>query len=67
VQYLKPVIEERLTKGERAAEKTDADMIQWLLDSAEGDQRTSEKIALRVLMINFAALHTTALVHRHYL
>ena len=37
-------------------------MIQWLLDSARGIERETENIVSRMLLINFAALHTTTIV-----
>jgi len=36
------------------------DMLQWLIDEAEGKERTPEYLALRMLFINFAAIHTTS-------
>ena len=38
------------------------DLITWLLEEAKGPQRTIEQISLRVLGINFAAIHTTSMV-----
>lgn len=35
-------------------------LISWLLDEAQGAQRTVEDVALRLLAVNFAAIHTTS-------
>ena len=39
------------------------DLLQWLIESAPpGRERTVPALALRVLVVNFAALHTTSTV-----
>jgi len=42
------------------------DMIQWLIDGAPEDYRTVDLMANRLLLINFAALHTTSMVSGLY-
>ena len=37
-------------------------MIQWLMDSAQGNEKKTENLVSRILMVNFAAVHTTAIV-----
>ena len=38
------------------------DLLQWVLDSDCEDEKTTERIIFRLLTLNFAAIHTTALV-----
>jgi cytochrome P450 len=35
-------------------------LISWLLDEAQGSQRNIDQLAVRILAINFAAIHTTS-------
>jgi hypothetical protein len=37
-------------------------MIQWLMNSATGIEAETETLIARMLLINFAALHTTTIV-----
>lgn len=37
-------------------------MLQWLLEEAKGEERTVRALALRILVINFAAIHTSSMV-----
>ena len=44
------------------------DMLMWLISEAKGVERSLEGIARRLLLVNFAAVHTTSLVsHRDLL
>lgn len=38
------------------------DLISWLLDEAQGPQRSIRELTLRILTVNFAAIHTTSMV-----
>lgn len=38
------------------------DLISWLLEDAEGEERTVPALVLRVLSTNFAAIHTSSMV-----
>ena len=38
------------------------DMLMWLMGEAKGIERSLEGLARRMLVINFAAIHTTSLV-----
>ena len=40
------------------------DMLMWLMSEAKGVERSIEGFARRLLVINFAAIHTTSLVSR---
>ena len=38
------------------------DMLMWLMKEAKGVERSLEGLARRLLLVNFASIHTTALV-----
>lgn len=38
------------------------DALSWLLDHAEENEKTVRNLTLRILIINFAAIHTTSQV-----
>src|SRR5712671_5408441 len=40
------------------------DMLMWLMNEAKGVERSPEGLARRLLLINFAAIHTTSLASR---
>jgi hypothetical protein len=37
------------------------DMLMWLMSEAKGVERSLEGVARRLLVVNFAAIHTTSL------
>ena len=37
-------------------------MLMWCMERAEGEEQDIDKIALRILLINFGAIHTTSMV-----
>jgi hypothetical protein len=41
------------------------DMITWLIDVSDDEHRNLRSICLRILVLNFAALHTSAQVCRY--
>ncbi|KAJ7215678.1 cytochrome P450 [Mycena haematopus] len=63
MKTLGPVIDERLAKdaelGPDWADRPN-DFISWLIDAAEGPERTAPAIALRILATNTAAIHTSS-------
>ncbi|PPQ77970.1 hypothetical protein CVT26_005275 [Gymnopilus dilepis] len=62
VNHLRPLIEEQLAQEEKYGKDwpdKPNNLISWLLDEAKGPQRDIEDLAIRVLTINFAAIHTT--------
>ncbi|KAH9930095.1 cytochrome P450 [Fomitopsis serialis] len=75
VRHLEPIITERLLRAadvnrdHRDEEKDHPnDLLQWLIESApDGPERTVPALALRVLVVNFAALHTTSTMLTHTL
>ncbi|KAJ3562950.1 hypothetical protein NP233_g9256 [Leucocoprinus birnbaumii] len=70
LKYLRPVIEERLKMIEEFGEdwpgKPD-DIISWMIDEAKGEDAKVENIAMRVLFVNFAAMHNTAMAAASFL
>lgn len=70
VKHLGPIIEDRIQKmrqyGKDWAEKP-KDMITWLIEDAQGEERTVRNWALRVLTVNFAAIHTSSTSFTHAL
>ncbi|KAF8906748.1 cytochrome P450 [Gymnopilus junonius] len=71
VSHLQPLIEEQLEQEEKyGKDRPDKpnNLVSWLLDEAKGPQRNIDDLAIRVLTINFAAIHTTtnALTHVLY-
>ncbi|PPQ77969.1 hypothetical protein CVT26_005274 [Gymnopilus dilepis] len=62
VEHLRPLIEEQLVQEEKYGKNwpdKPNNLISWMLDEAKGPQRDVEDLAVRVLTINFAAIHTT--------
>ncbi|KNZ75719.1 Ent-kaurene oxidase [Termitomyces sp. J132] len=43
------------------------DIISWLLERAQGEQRTVRDITMRILTMNFAAIHSTSMVFTNVL
>ncbi|KAF9008808.1 cytochrome P450 [Cyathus striatus] len=70
VRHLGPLIEERIAQiaelGPDYPEKPN-DLISWFLEYAEGYQRTPRDLSIRILSINFAAIHTTSMAFTHIL
>lgn len=65
IVHLGPAILERLGKhGELGDKWTDKpnDMLQWLIDNAPPHERSVRPVVLRILSVNFAAVHTTTTV-----
>ncbi|KAF8549790.1 cytochrome P450 [Imleria badia] len=65
MKLLGPIIEERqkyLNEYKTAWDDKPNDLLSWLMDSeeAEGPELTAERLTSRVLMVNFAAIHTTS-------
>ncbi|KZT66093.1 cytochrome P450 [Daedalea quercina L-15889] len=60
--YLRGIIEERLEHepGEKWEDKPN-DMLQWLIDGAQGEERSVHALVKRMLVVNFAAIHTTSI------
>ena len=58
-RHLVPIIEERyrLPPDERPN-----DLLSWLMEDAVGEEKDPHNLTLRVLVANFAAIHTTSAV-----
>ncbi|KAF8955284.1 cytochrome P450 [Flammula alnicola] len=70
VDHIGPIIQERLDKEKQFGpdwQDPSNDLISWLLDVAEGPQRTIHDLAIRILNTNFAAIHTTSNAFTHVL
>jgi len=58
------MVEERFAKMEEYGEDWDDkpnDLLMWLMSEAKGVERSVEGVARRLLVVNFAAIHTTSL------
>ncbi|EGN97958.1 hypothetical protein SERLA73DRAFT_182766 [Serpula lacrymans var. lacrymans S7.3] len=68
-EYIRPIVDDRLRDieehGEEWADKPN-DMITWLLDEAR-EERNARAVALRVLVLNFASLHSSSSSFTHAL
>jgi len=62
VEFLRPIVEERFAKMEEFGDDWDKpnDMLMWLMDEAKGVERSLEGVARRLLVVNFAAIHSTS-------
>jgi len=62
VEFIRPMVEERFAKLEEFGEDWDMpnDMLTWLMGEAKGSERSVEGLARRLLVVNFAAIHTTS-------
>ncbi|KAJ7473570.1 cytochrome P450 [Mycena latifolia] len=64
LKFIGPLIEARLeNEREHGRDGPDQpnDLISWLLQLAEGEERTAPALALRVLAVNMAAIHTSSM------
>ncbi|KAG6863046.1 hypothetical protein C0993_000423 [Termitomyces sp. T159_Od127] len=64
MHHLRPIIEDRLEKDAQYGKKWSGrpnDALSWLLNLAEGKQRAVRDLTLRILSLNFAAIHTTSM------
>ncbi|KAJ7781594.1 cytochrome P450 [Mycena metata] len=69
-QHLGVLVTERLQMEEEQGNAYPGrpnDLISWLLDIAEGEERTVPALVQRILVINFGAVHTSANTFTHAL
>ncbi|EIW83355.1 cytochrome P450 [Coniophora puteana RWD-64-598 SS2] len=70
ILYLRPVTEERLKRieeeGNDYAGKPN-DFLSWLIDISDNRQRNVKQLTMRMLTINFAAIHTSSMSFTHAL
>ncbi|KAG2159653.1 cytochrome P450 [Suillus bovinus] len=67
---LEPIVQERLQTLEQCRDEWHAqpnDMISWLIDVSDNEHRNLRSICLRILVLNFASLHTSAQSFTHAL
>ncbi|KAF8574245.1 cytochrome P450 [Ramaria rubella] len=70
LKHLGPIIEERQQKiDEYGFDYPDRpnDFLSWLMLEAKGAQRTARNLTLRILGMNFAAIHTSSMTFTHAL
>lgn len=62
-KFVGPIIAERIANDEKYGGDWDKpnDLITWLLDMAPAENRNVEDITVKLMLINFAAIHTTSL------
>lgn len=60
-KHLAPVIEER-RKIQAEGGPKEHDLLQWLMDSAKGDEQQTELLTSRILLVTLAATHTITMV-----
>ncbi|KAI0287733.1 cytochrome P450 [Russula brevipes] len=64
MEFIRPMVEERFAKMEEFGDDWDDkpnDVLMSLMEAAKGAERSLERLALRLLIINFASVHSTAL------
>ncbi|KAH8828952.1 cytochrome P450 [Flagelloscypha sp. PMI_526] len=67
---LEPMLQERLDNDEQFGKSyvgRPNDLVSWLLEFAQGSQRSIRDLCIRILGANFAALHTTTVTVTHAL
>ncbi|KAI0046794.1 cytochrome P450 [Auriscalpium vulgare] len=68
VKHLEPIIEERqrmMAEEGDEWENKPKDVLQWLMDAAIGEEQSPRSLSRRILLVNFAAIHTSALTFTH--
>ncbi|KAI0000302.1 cytochrome P450 [Russula vinacea] len=65
IEFIRPMVEERFAKmedmGMTGMISRFNDMLMWLMSEAKGVERSVEGVARRLLLVNFAAVHSTSL------
>jgi len=65
MRFIEPMVKERFEKMDKLGESWEDppnDMLMWLMSEAKGVERSLEGLARRLLFVNFASIHTSALV-----
>jgi len=65
MRFIEPMVNERFEKMDELGEAWEDppnDLLMWLMNEAKGVERSLEGLARRLLFVNFASIHTTALV-----
>ncbi|KAF8989861.1 cytochrome P450 [Cyathus striatus] len=70
MKHLVPLINERIAKidalGSTYADQPN-DILRWFLEHADRDHRTPRELTIRLLFLNFAAIHSTSTAFTHIL
>ena len=61
-KFLAPIIEERRRMMQYPDFKKPVDFLQWLMESAQDDEARTDNLCARMLLLNFASIHTTSIV-----
>ncbi|KAI0254422.1 cytochrome P450 [Lactifluus subvellereus] len=64
IEFIRPMVEERFAKMEEFGEEWDDkpnDMLMWLMSEAKGVEKSVDGLARRLLLVNFAAIHSTSI------
>ncbi|KAH9025148.1 cytochrome P450 [Lactarius hengduanensis] len=64
MEFIRPMVEERFARMEEFGEDWDDkpnDLLMWLMNEAKGAERSLAGLARRMLVVNFAAIHTTSI------
>ncbi|KAH9067779.1 cytochrome P450 [Lactarius vividus] len=63
MEFIRPMVEERFARMEEFGEDWEDkpnDLLMWVMDESQGADRSLRGFARRLLMINFAGIHTTS-------
>ncbi|KAI0284729.1 cytochrome P450 [Russula brevipes] len=63
-EFIRPIVEERFAKMEEFGDDWDDkpnDVLMWLMEEAKGVEKSLEGLARRLLLINFAGIHSSSL------
>ncbi|KAI9434726.1 cytochrome P450 [Lactarius indigo] len=64
MEFIRPMVEERFARMEEFGEDWDDkpnDLLMWLMSEAKGVEKSLAGLARRMLVVNFAAIHTTSI------
>jgi cytochrome P450 len=64
-KHIVPIIHHRRAHENDKDYKKPNDFLQWLLDIAVGSEATDDYLVSRILVLNFASVHTTTLTYTH--
>ncbi|EGO05415.1 hypothetical protein SERLA73DRAFT_83088 [Serpula lacrymans var. lacrymans S7.3] len=65
MKHLRPIIEERQKNLDEYGSDWDekpSDLLSWLMDEAQGEERSAENLVKRMLAINFTAIHSSSMM-----
>ncbi|KAF8159223.1 cytochrome P450 [Crassisporium funariophilum] len=68
MRHLAPIVEarrQREREGNGEDEGQSVNFLSWLMDDAEGEEATLKNLSMRILTINFAAIHTSSMTFLH--